>query len=104
MKENTFAKMVFREYVVFPRATLSCCCDFRKKAMALKCRLGMAYRSPVVLMPLMPHTSVVLPEHIPSIKRKTWLKLLGVTLQDNPCNWDLHFEETLKKSKRTNVH
>ena len=42
-------------------------------------------------------TSVVLPELIPSIKRKTWLKLLGVTLQDNPCNWDLHFEEMLKK-------
>jgi hypothetical protein len=30
----------------------------------------------------------VLPELIPSIKRKTWLKLLGVTLQDNPCNWE----------------
>ena len=44
------------------------------------------------------HTSVVLPELIPSIKRKTWLKLLGVTLQDNPCNWDLHFEEMLKKA------
>ena len=44
------------------------------------------------------HTSVVLPEHIPSIKRKTWLKLLGVTLQDNPCNWNLHFEEMLKKA------
>jgi hypothetical protein len=39
-----------------------------------------------------------LPELIPSIKRKTWLKLLGVTLQDNPCNWDLHFEEMLKKA------
>ena len=24
--------------------------------------------------------------------------LLGVTLQDNPCNWDLHFEEMLKKA------
>ncbi|CAB4034531.1 PREDICTED: uncharacterized protein LOC107329134, partial [Paramuricea clavata] len=45
------------------------------------------------------HTSVVLSELIPSlIKRKTWLKLLGVTLQDNPCNWDLHFEEMLKKA------
>ncbi|CAB4043879.1 Hypothetical predicted protein, partial [Paramuricea clavata] len=44
------------------------------------------------------HTSVVLPELIPSIKRKTWLKLLGVTLQDNPCNWDLHLEEMLKKA------
>ena len=44
------------------------------------------------------HTSVVLPELIPLIKRKTWLKLLVVTLQDNPCNWDLHFEEMLKKA------
>ncbi|CAB3997331.1 Hypothetical predicted protein [Paramuricea clavata] len=44
------------------------------------------------------HTSVVLPELIPSIKQKTRLKLLGVTLQDNPCNWDLHFEEMFKKA------
>ncbi|CAB4037035.1 Hypothetical predicted protein [Paramuricea clavata] len=44
------------------------------------------------------HTSVVLPELIPSIKRKTWLKLLGVTLKDNRRNWDLHYEEMLKKA------
>ena len=29
------------------------------------------------------HTSVVLPELIPTFKRKIWLKLLGFTLQDN---------------------
>ena len=43
-------------------------------------------------------TSVTLPEPIPSVERKTWLKILGVALQDNPCNWDLYFEETLKKA------
>ena len=43
-------------------------------------------------------TSVTLPDPIPSVERKTWLKILGVTLQDNPCNWDLHFEEMLKKT------
>ena len=26
------------------------------------------------------------------------LRILGVTLQDNPCNWDLHFEEMLRKA------
>ena len=41
--------------------------------------------------------SVTLPDPIPSVKQKTWLKILGVTLQDNLCNWDLHFEEMLKK-------
>ena len=43
-------------------------------------------------------TSVTLPDPIASVERKTWLKILGVSLQDNPCNWDLHFEEMLKKS------
>ena len=42
-------------------------------------------------------TSVTLPDSIPSVDRKTWLKISGATLQDNPCNWDLHLEEMLKK-------
>ena len=43
-------------------------------------------------------TTVTLPDPIPSVERKTWLKFLGVTLQDNLCSWDLHFKEMLKKA------
>ncbi len=43
-------------------------------------------------------TSIPLPTCIPSIKRKTWLKILGVTLEEIPENWDSHFEEMLKKA------
>ena len=43
-------------------------------------------------------TSVPLPSCIPSIKRKTWLKILGITLEEIPENWDRHFEEMLKKA------
>lgn len=46
------------------------------------------------------NTFVPLPDPFPSIERKTWLKILGVTLQDNPCKWDLHFEEMLRKASR----
>ena len=43
-------------------------------------------------------TPVTLPDPIPSVERKTWLRILGVTLQDNPCNWDFHFEQMLWKA------
>ena len=43
-------------------------------------------------------TPATLPDLILSVERKTWLRILGVTLQDNPCNWDLHFEEMLRKA------
>ena len=43
-------------------------------------------------------TSIPLPSCIPSIKRKTWLKILGITLEEIPENWDRHFEEMLKKA------
>ena len=51
-------------------------------------------------------TSAPIPRRIPSIKQKTWLKILGITLEKKPENWDIHFEEMLKKaSGRTkNVH
>ncbi len=39
-----------------------------------------------------------LPDPFPSIERKTWLKILGITLQDLPCNWDLQFEEMLQRA------
>ena len=38
------------------------------------------------------------PNTIPSITRKTWLKLLGVTVEETPGKWDIHFEEMLKKT------
>ncbi|CAB4027376.1 Hypothetical predicted protein [Paramuricea clavata] len=43
-------------------------------------------------------TSIPLPSCIPSIKRKTWLKILGITLEEIPKNWDIQFEEMLKKT------
>ena len=35
---------------------------------------------------------------ISSIEPETWLRIFGITLQDNPCNWDLHFEELINKA------
>ena len=40
--------------------------------------------------------STPLPAAIPNIHRKTWLKiLLGITLENVPDKWDLHFDEIL---------
>ena len=41
---------------------------------------------------------ITVPSCIPSIKRKTWLKLLGVTLEKIPTRWDRHFEKMLSKA------
>ena len=47
---------------------------------------------------------ITVPNCIPSIKRKTWLKLLGVTLEEIPTRWDRHFEKMLSKaSERTYI-
>ncbi|CAB3994753.1 lysosomal aspartic protease-like [Paramuricea clavata] len=40
----------------------------------------------------------LLPDPFPFIKRRTWLKILGITLQDLPSKWNLHFDEMLKKA------
>ena len=32
-----------------------------------------------------------------SMARKSELKLLGVTVNKDPCNWDTHFENMLSK-------
>ncbi|CAB4022582.1 Hypothetical predicted protein, partial [Paramuricea clavata] len=40
----------------------------------------------------------LLPDPFPFIKRRTWLKILGITLQDLPSKWDLQFDEMLKKA------
>ena len=34
-----------------------------------------------------------LPEHWLMITRESWLKILGVTFQENPFMWDLHLDE-----------
>ncbi len=38
-----------------------------------------------------------LPAIIPHTECKQWLKLLGITLEDLPDKWDLHFEEMMGK-------
>ena len=38
------------------------------------------------------------PDPIPGIKRKTWLKLLGITLQSDPSCWDLHVSNLLSRA------
>ena len=39
-----------------------------------------------------------LPVPLAFIERKPSLKLLGVTFQSDPCNWDLHFDNILSKA------
>ena len=39
-----------------------------------------------------------LPESIDGIARKSELKLLGVTFNEDPCNWDTQFENMLSKA------
>ena len=36
-----------------------------------------------------------LPPSITGIDRKKWLKLLGITFQDDFCSWDLHVDSVL---------
>ena len=42
----------------------------------------------------------LLPARIVGIERKSWLKLLGVTFQENPCCWDIHIDDLLSKASR----
>ena len=39
-----------------------------------------------------------LPPPINGIRRKKWIKLLGVKFQDDPCCWDLHVDELPSKA------
>ena len=39
-----------------------------------------------------------IPNPTPLIERKTWLKILGTILQENPNNWDMHFEQLINKA------
>ena len=44
------------------------------------------------------NTTHPLPEPLPTITRKSWLKILGVTLHEKPGNWDNHFNEIISKA------
>ena len=35
---------------------------------------------------------------MPGIERKEWLKLLGITFHEDPCNWDLHIDSLLSRA------
>ena len=38
------------------------------------------------------------PPPVPGIERKEWLKLLGITFHEDPCNWDLHVDSLLSRT------
>ena len=42
--------------------------------------------------------SIPLPPLVQGIKRKSWLKLLGIIFQENPSDWDLHVDNLLRKA------
>ena len=44
------------------------------------------------------NTTHPLPKPLPTITRKSWLKILGVTLHEKPGNWDNHFNEIISKA------
>ena len=35
---------------------------------------------------------------IPNIDRKSWFKILGITLENVPDKWDIHFEEMIGRA------
>ena len=44
------------------------------------------------------------PEPIDTIERVSYLKLLGVTFQDSPTNWDKHFDDLMERAvKRMHI-
>ena len=38
------------------------------------------------------------PQLVPGIECKSWLKLLGVMFQENPCCWDVHVNKLIAKA------
>jgi len=44
-------------------------------------------------------TRMPLPESRDGIAKKSELKLLGVTVNEGPCNWDTQFENMLRKAR-----
>ena len=43
-------------------------------------------------------TTLPPPEPIVTIKRVSYLNLLGVTFQDSPTNWDKHFDDLMERA------
>ena len=43
-------------------------------------------------------TKKPLPVPLLDIKRKNALKLLGVTFNEHPCNWETHFDKMITKA------
>ena len=43
-------------------------------------------------------TTLPLPKSIVTIKRVSYLKLLGVTFQDSPTKWDKHFDDLMERA------
>ena len=50
-------------------------------------------------MLLRSRTTKPAPSPVPGIERKEWLKLLGITFYEDPCNWDLHVDSLLSRGK-----
>ena len=49
-------------------------------------------------------TTLPPPEPIDTIERVSYLKLLGVTFQDSPTNWDKHFDDFMERAvKRMHI-
>ena len=49
-------------------------------------------------------TTLAPPEPIVTIERVSYLKLLGVTFQDSPTNWDKHFDDLMERAvKRMHI-
>ena len=49
-------------------------------------------------MLLRSRTTKPAPPPVPGIERKEWLKLLGITFHEDPCNWDLHIDSLLSRA------
>ena len=47
---------------------------------------------------IMSNISTPLLAGIPNIDRKSWLKILGITLENVPDKWDIHFEEMIGRA------
>ena len=43
-------------------------------------------------------TTLPPPESVVTIKRVSYLKLLGMTFRDNPTNWDKHFDDLMERA------
>ena len=43
-------------------------------------------------------TNKLPPPQIDNIQRKSWLNLLEMLLQDDPCNWDMQVDNLLSKA------